>query len=420
MSRLGDRLEAVRGTETKTAFAAELGVDRATYHRWLNGAIPLPSQLTRIAKRIGVDEAVLQADIGLAVDPDAMFAAIATRRDALRIYQNHIAALAAAIGLSSDASGVDVVVKTLREELLDFADGACAITVIPVTRGKKRKTLFHYQVAVVPGRWIKDGQPVQATLERVLTALRARVDEVLGPLLLPVTREHSVELVPGHLRGMCDLLLFPALLEPSSAPITAPRGGKDRDTLVLSVFQGGAPDVAAMLAASKGWAFSRVEHLARSTTRTGMGTISNAALHAALPDVLSMVLQQRATAERPTVWAIDHVAPLFGADALLRRLRDFEGQVVITALDDHGLDYAGGLVDQQGPPDPVTGHGSWRSLLEEWQEQLIDVVNTLNEERGGGGARTRSICCSTPTATSPTQCSRPSVPRRPDRDRRTR
>ena len=47
-----DELERVRGVLgiSKTAFAAKLGVERQTYHRWLAGTRTVPDMATNLAR----------------------------------------------------------------------------------------------------------------------------------------------------------------------------------------------------------------------------------------------------------------------------------------------------------------------------------------------------------------------------------
>lgn len=389
-----ERLEQrrVRRDQTIVEMCRELGVSRQTYANWQAGAQPNRRKLAAISTYLDEAEEGLAIELGASEGPalDALVQTVEFREISTRIDHLHARSMGAALGMvgapigpTASHPGLDVAAHLLRERLWERR---VSVLVRPVYRGSRRHEPYQYQLCVLPD--LADAGAVDQQSSRPSPAdledLRRAVDVALDGTLLPLHREHSTELHPRPVEGRGDVLNHPALLAPRAPEISATTS-EAADLLVLSTYYGGAPDVGALLAERRGYAFLPIRYLAQQMTADGLRGVPRERLRDTIRNILALVLRRTVTTAGPAVWATDEASWIHTPHAG-DLLSGFGGTVVLLTLSDQALRYAAyrlccadpqrATLDADGeflPTDAEVAHQHERLVAD--QEALLHAVD---------------------------------------------
>lgn len=366
------------------------GSDRPRYPRDVE-------KVKAIATYLKEDWQALQSEMRLGTSDSyrAILELAANRDFNVELHRNQVRSYAQILGMNNFArapSGVDVVVRLLRDGIAQAYGGQVIVAVRPVYRGTAATSEtepYQHQIYVVLTDLLAiDVEEHPATDE--LGKLREVVDRVLDGVLLPVLREHSTELHLPTFRGRADVLIYPQLLEMRSPQWTTPLLRPADDVLVTGIFYAGSPDVASLLAYRLGYGYAMFAELGRMVVSTGLRGLPDNRLNAASARVALEVLRAQSPTSGPTVWATDDPRCLLG-DQTFEKLTSYEGVVVVLALNDASMSYGANrltYVDADAKEIATKSRAEresyWTNYMARQQQRLLSAAR----RREGNGLRT--------------------------------
>ncbi len=355
-----ERLESSRAARGHTVreVARSVGVSQQTLYNWRDARPPESADVVRaLADYLQEDFDPLWAEMRHEPDTglDALLRAYAARDLNAMNTAAKQASLAAVLD-PQDAGRVELVDVVLRQLRRKFPRAELGVR--RMRRGRTIPRDFQYAVLVRDEK--RSRQEVTQDLHEVLRELR-----------LPVSIEHSLELLPEHWREH-PVVLVPVHLAPRTADWSRNEIG-GLTTLVLGVWYSGAPDAAAAAAEQLGAGSDSITNL---SAMAGSWDVASARSDKLLEAQQTRLAQHITSAmppySGPFIWANNDVPPVLHPDVRSNLLTEFTGCLVVIELEEEVLRYAA-YRSHTASGKPVE---DCLAELRGWQRQLLETAQT--------------------------------------------
>ncbi len=364
--------------------ARKTGIGVQTLYNWQQGGRPDSSPAVQnLATYLREDFGQLWAEMRQepTMEMDFVLRSYAARALSAAYHQS----LAQLVDPESPAE-VDIADIALRQLRRRFPDAELSARVLK--RGRRHRRAMHVAIHV------KDHDLKPAIV-------RSQVAAALATLRLPVSIEHSMELLPIGWRQY-PVVLVPVHLRPRTATWTTYPIG-DQVVVVLGVWYSGGPDVAAAAADQLG---TGMEVLTNAVAPLGPWDSSSARNDSTTATDLERrqtKLAELVTADPPAVagpfiWANNDVPPVLANTVRQQLATTFRGRLIVLQLDDELMAYAAFR------SSTASGSSVQEELdkLQHWQTELLAIAADRKQRAEPGAAGVINVLLHLPPQVRPT------------------